>query len=231
MGVLTRRHEHYIVLPALGIAYARVPKVANSMLKRQMARIAGIEDSFPNGYSKDRDWRTKKPDAHFMTATELTRHWPDIFVFTFVRDPLSRLASCYRSKIAEAKRFSKSFHNEGLRPDTSFPDFVAHVARRGDWRSNIHYRAQSAILTHKSRSLPQFIGRFETIRQDWQRLGDELRARGGPALPALPQRRQTRPIVAADDYFRGDEQLIALARARYAEDYRLFYPEQAKEET
>ncbi|MEM7545619.1 MAG: sulfotransferase family 2 domain-containing protein [Pseudomonadota bacterium] len=225
MGHLTRRHEHFIVLPALGLAYGRVPKVANSMLKRQLARAAGLQNRFDNGFSKDRDWRTKAPDAFLVTAAELARDWPDVFTFAFVREPMSRLASCFRSKVAEAKRFSESFHNEGLRPDTPFADFVRHVARRGDWRSNIHYRAQATILTRKGNVVPQFIGRFEALAEDWTRLSAEIEARGGTPLCPLPPRRQTRPIVAAENYFKGDTKLVALARQRYAEDYRLFYPE------
>ncbi len=227
MGLLTRRHEHYIVIPALGLGYGRVPKVANSMLKRQMARAAGIESRFPDGFSKDRDWRTNRPDAFLVTAAELRRRWPDLFVFAFVRDPLSRLASCYRSKVSEARRFSDAFRREGLTPNTSFPDFVAHVARRSDWRCNVHYRPQAAILTRRGALVPDFIGRFETLREDWQRLSDLLEDRGHAALPPLPRRHNDRPIVQAHDYFADDPALAALARTRYREDYRLFYPEQA----
>ena len=226
MGVLTRRSEHFIVVPRLGVAYGRVPKVANSMLKRQIARAAGMVDQFPDGFSKDRDWRDKGPDAFLVTAKELKQRWPDVFVFAFVREPLSRLASCYRSKVSEARRFSPAFRREGLTPETSFPDFVAHVARRSDWRCNVHYRPQAAILTRRGDVVPDFIGRFETMTEDWQRLTEILAARG-VALPALPHRSQDRPIVKASDFFGGDTTLAAVARARYRDDYRLFYPEQA----
>lgn len=227
MGFLTRNSEHFVVVPSLNLAYGRVPKVANSMLKRQVARAAGIEDQFNEVFSRDRDWRTKAPVAYLVTAAELKRRWPEAFVFAFVRDPLSRLGSCYRSKISGAKRFSDAFRREGLTPDTTFPEFVAHVERRRDWRCNVHYRPQAAILTHRGEVVPDFIGKFETIREDWKRLSDLLEGRGSPRLPPLPQRNHKRPVVAPDDFFEGDEALAARARARYSEDYRLFYPEQA----
>jgi hypothetical protein len=191
-----------------------------------MARAAGLEDQFGSGFSKDRDWRSKAPAAYLVTATELHRRFPDVFIFAFVREPLSRLASCYRSKVSEARNFSGAFRSEGLTPETSFSDFVRHVARRGDWRSNVHYRAQAAILTRRGKIVPHFIGRFETLTEDWTHLNEILLARGCAALPRLPQRSQTRPIVQAADYFAGDTALAALAKERYRDDYRLFYPEQ-----
>lgn len=221
--------RHYVVIPSLGLAYGRVPKSANSTIKRLLARAAGLEEAFGGtGYSKDRNWRDKAPEAYFLSAKAMRRAHPDVLVFTFVREPLARLASCYRSKIVRAPAVPKGLKREGLTKDTTFAEFARHVAGRSDRRSNIHYRAQSAILTDRGALVPEFVGRFETLEADWERLRETLRARNGVELPSLPPRGggPARPPVAqAGDFFDGDEALMDRLRRRYADDYRLFYPE------
>ena len=209
-----------------------MPKVANSTIKRTLAHAAGLQDRFPlKGYSKDQNWKTLAPDAHFIDARTLARDFPDLLVFAFVRDPLERLASCYRSKLREGRTIGKGMAREGLKTGMPFPAFVDHVCRRGDWRSNVHYRAQSAILAgmvaKPGTPSRMHIGRFETMREDWARISAALEARTGHHLPRLPNRDPKRTAPPASDFFQGDAALTARAIARYAEDYRLFYPEQA----
>lgn len=219
---------HFIAIPALGIAYGRVPKVANSLIKRSLAHAAGLEGRFPNrGFSKDRNWKTLAPDAHFVDPGRLARDFPDLVVFAFVRDPLSRLASCYRSKLAPGRHVGKGLAAEGLKAGIPFPDFVDHVCRRSDRRSNIHYRAQAAILTGRGMPPPAHIGRFETIREDWARISAVVEARTGRPLPDLPYRDPAHKQTDTSAFFEGDAALTARAAARYADDYRLFYPERA----
>ncbi|MEM7524390.1 MAG: sulfotransferase family 2 domain-containing protein [Pseudomonadota bacterium] len=217
-----------MVVPSIGLAYARVPKVANSMLKRQLARAGGIERLFAEtGFSKDRSWREAGPHAYVVSAEELSRRWPDAYVFTFVREPLSRLASCYRSKVERKGRTGAAAEKEleGMGRGTPFAAFVEHVARRPDRRANIHYRAQADILAPAGDVTADFVGRFETLGEDWDRLSQIVTARLGLRLPPLPPRKRPLPIVNPDDYFGGDERLLALAKRRYADDYRLFYPD------
>lgn len=220
---------HYIVAPPLGLAYARVPKAANSAIKRQLAIALGLADAATSGgrFSKDANWRKLAPDGYVMTAAQMYRRYPNIFVFSFVRDPLSRLASCYRSKILKPAELSLGLRREGLAKGVSFPDFVRHAAARPDWKCNIHYRSQATILRHKGAVTPAFIGRFETMQDDWRRLQEMVQARTGANLPDMPERstKNRPPILQHGDLFEGDQNLIKLAKARYADDYRLFYPE------
>lgn len=219
---------HFIAIPALGLAYGRVPKVANSLIKRTLAHAAGIEGRFPpNGFSKDRNWRALAPDAYFVDARTLRRRFPDLFVFTFVREPLSRLASCYRSKIGAKREIARGLALEGLSARTTFPEFVRHVAARSDRRCNIHYRPQAAILSMPGGRRPDFVGRFETFRDDWAVLAGTLAGQKGVRLDPPPHRDPNRTVTDPADFFQGDAALTALAAERYAEDYRLFYPGQA----
>ena len=214
---------HFIAIPALGIAYGRMPKVANSTIKRLLARAAGLSDRLTfNEVSKDLHWSDQAPDAYFLSAKALQRKFPELFVFTFVREPMERVASCYRAKVEQAKKPYKGLIREGLAPRADFADFIAHIAARPDAKSNIHYRAQSAILDG---ARIDFLGRYETIRDDWDDLNDMLAASGRARLPGWPKRGGKRPVVNPNDYFRGDARLIQLVKERYAEDYASYYPE------
>ena len=200
------------------------------MIKRRLCVAAGLEDLFAGeASSKDRNWRTKAPHAYFLTAAEARRRFPDILLFSFVREPLSRLASCYRSKIIRPDQLQVSLLGEGLTKTTGFPDFVRHVVRRSDWRSNVHYRSQAHILGDRGRLAPDFIGRVENLEADWTRLSDLTVANGGAALPPLPAR-NTKAEVAqmkTGDLFGDDQTLIRIARRRYASDLSLFYGDTA----
>ena len=227
MFYVSDRRRHYVVIPSIRIGYGRIPKAANSTLKRLMARAGGIEDKFENGvgFSRDRNWRSKTPHAYLMTAAGARRRFPDVLLFSIVREPLAWLASCYRSKITRPDDIPLSFRREGLTKDTSFANFVAHVATRPDWRSNIHYRSQANILKARDGLVPDFIGRFETLYGDLDRLSAGLVARGRPPLPKLAERpkRVQDSLIKTGDLFDGDEGLIDLALQRYAADFDLFY--------
>ena len=176
--------RHYVVIPQLGLGYGRIPKAANSMIKRLLARAAGLEDLFGDQpFSRDRNWANKAPHAYFLTAAQARRRFPDLLLFSFVREPLSRLASCYRSKIVRPEVMHASLRREGLCKDTTFPQFVRHVCRRQDWRSNIHYRSQAHILRGRGGLAPDFIGRVEWMEQDWRQLSDLQQGRGNAPLP------------------------------------------------
>ncbi len=196
------------------------------MIKRLLARAAGLEELFGDeAFSQDRNWAAKAPHAYFLTAAEARRRFPDVFLFSFVREPLSRLASCYRSKIVRPDVMHDSLLREGLGKGASFRDFALHVCRRADWRSNIHYRSQAHILRGRGGLAPDFIGRVEQFETDWSRLSDLLQERGGAPLPPLPRRKSSakQAQMKTGDLFEGDQDLIERVRRRYATDISVFY--------
>ena len=220
--------RHYVVLPQLGVGYGRVPKAANSIIKRLLARAAGLEYMFGDeAFSQDRNWRTKQPNAYFLTGAQARRRFPDLVLFSFVREPLSRLASCYRSKITRPEALHDSLQREGLKKDVSFPKFVKHVCGRSDWRSNIHYRSQAQILNMRGGTPPDFIGQVEQLELHWRMLSEMLADRGHAQLPSLPRRKRTATDsqMKTGDLFDGDQGLIEMAQRRYADDLALFYGE------
>ncbi len=93
-----------ILIPDIGLFYQRVPKVAGTSISRLLLCYLFND---PDGKS------IGNANVHFIIETLLPRlekypkeyifrklNSPDVFKFTFVRNPYSRLVSCYKDKIA-----------------------------------------------------------------------------------------------------------------------------------
>lgn len=82
-------------------------------------------------------------------------------VFTFVRDPLERLKSCYQEKIRDPSFQSEHFKNGiskalarfDLAPGLDFESFVKFVAQTPDSQSDPHFRSQASILSDAQKVL------------------------------------------------------------------------------
>lgn len=219
------RDRHFVVLPALRLAYARVPKAANSSVKQVLSAhvdAAGVE------LPPNTDWYWADEGVRggeLVTAAELTARYPDAFVFTFVRDPFSRVVSCYTNKVLNRRTITKRFRRFGCRRGMSFDEFVRVVARVGDRRADNHFRSQQDMLSHRGRLLPHFVGRVDRIHDDWERLRERVQEHAGVDLGKLPWRNRTkRNRLGVRECF-SDPERVALVRRRYRLDFRAFYPD------
>lgn len=91
---------------------------------------------------------------------------------TFVRNPYTRILSCYRDKIqknGEQKRVILDRLGQPEAPletPVSFADFVAVITAQSDLEMNPHWRVQSAQILFEE--IPYaFIGRFERFDHDY----------------------------------------------------------------
>lgn len=213
----------FIVVPALKLAYGRVPKAANSSIKNAIARHVPVDPDIDERPGRDRYWQRGKDGAVYMASAAEVAGRDDLFVFAFVRDPFDRLASCYVNKIVAPQTFPPLFAELGFRQGMAFPDFVARVAATPDAIADDHFRSQASMLTLKGRVVPSFVGRFETIGPDWAHVRETVLSRGGPDLGALPHVNKRRG--GADDLptLFADPAVVDLVRKRYAEDFAAFY--------
>lgn len=128
--------------------------------------------------------------------------------FSFFRDPLTRLQSCYRDKIRHdgASRgssiFSLRFHRalfavfggvDVTRPDLGFAEFADGVVRIPDRLRDRHVMSQAPILRAVTSAERHFVGRQESLADDWARLA----ARTG--LPPLTDLNRTHRNGAAPE--------------------------------
>jgi hypothetical protein len=103
-----------------------------------------------------------------------------------------------------------------------FTEFVRLVARVPDWLADAHFKSQHAMLYHRGRQIPDFIGRFESIESDWD---THIRKYG------LPPLEHKNPNTARDwRIYYTDKSVVELVAARYRDDLRCFGYERAHQE-
>ncbi len=210
------------------LAYARVPKAANSSIKIALNDFLFGRKAFVPGMNRDAYWK-KHPSGRvaLISAGRLARVDPDCFVFSFTRNPFSRVVSCYYNKIVLRPELPFFFETCGFTKDMSFAAFVDHAMSYGDRVTDMHLRSQVDILSHRGSLRPDFIGRVESIDADWRELRDRLAdLRGVRLVPlrkvAINVTREHRPTAA--ELF-DDPGLVRLVRDRYQADFETFYPD------
>lgn len=221
------RDRHVIWLPRHRLAYIRVPKAANSSIRYGLAERFQITSKANSRANKDHFWAHVADGAAATLTPKAYQQKPECrtsWCFSFVRHPVARLYSSWNNKVVENKEVPIGFARMGLSSGQSFADFVARVAAVPDAESDIHVRSQWSILSHDNHLVPDFIGRVETIAQDWDHVRFETRLRCGVdpgPLARINMRARARPDIASSL----PTDLLAKIHARYEQDFQLFYPD------
>jgi hypothetical protein len=165
--VIKRQRPYGIILPEVKLLYIPVTKVANRSIKAALANHVGLPYKDPH----EADWQ-KVPLSAVATLT-------DYFRFTFVRNPLDRLLSCYAQKIvlyARQLQLPLLFwqYKDLFTADMSFADFVRAVASIPDAQAELHFRSQHTFIYHQGNCLVNFIGRVEHLSHDWLSLRQQV---------------------------------------------------------
>lgn len=117
------------------------------------------------------EWHEKR-DVFF----ELKKSYPDYFTFSFVRDPWSRIVSCYKSKIEKAvigKRARIHSFYKNLSPTMRFEDFCQWLLspEGQDDVADRHWISQYLFVTNDNgQMICDFIGKYETLDDDWRQV-------------------------------------------------------------
>lgn len=138
------------------------------------------------------------------------------FIFTFCRNPWSRLFSAYGNKRTDDSEITRYLRLHCRKEEITFGDFVRYVNEEVDIDCDPHWRSQQEWLsTPEGDLIPDFIGRFETIDEDFREVCRTLGIRS--ELPHLNW-------TGAEDAYR--DQYTATTRAfvarRFARDIELF---------
>lgn len=224
--------RHVMWLPEGSIGYFRIGKAANSSIRTALATAFGL--SSPTGQipSKDAFWaeqprhkvRRMRP-ATYALAPATRAGWS----FTFVRHPVARLYSCWHNKVIENPDLLPGMAAMGITHGMAFDAFVEVVARTPETETEIHLRAQSAIVTWRGRLLPDFVGRVEDVKADWAHVRREIRMRCGRDIGPMLQRNVRRQYSGPEIAETLAPETLSRIRARYDEDFRLFYPDEGAE--
>ena len=162
--------------------FVGVPKVATTSLYDVLSEKAGL------GQALSPEGRHNLPGIPDV----FVRKFPDFLVFSFVRNPWSRVLSCYRYMIEEPRRnglpMRDIFQHRGrFHREMDFRICLA-VAVTPDEVIDVHLKSQVHLLCASDGSwLPEFVGKLENLETDFAIVAGQL----GIAVPQLPKRNAT----------------------------------------
>ncbi|MEQ8554258.1 MAG: sulfotransferase family 2 domain-containing protein [Cyclobacteriaceae bacterium] len=184
-------------LDSCSLGYVENPKVACTSVKSVLKQKANMRSSF--------------------TITSRTTEY---YFFTVVRNPFSRLVSCYKNKILRGEwiynRYLLGSLRYGLRQGMSFEDFVRKVAIIPDKYSDIHFRSQACIIKKINDYGTCKVLMLENINSEF----GEISCKFG--LGDLPNKNISHNQEEWVDYF--TPELIDIVYNRYKKDFELWYP-------
>ncbi|HLF31252.1 MAG TPA: sulfotransferase family 2 domain-containing protein [Xanthomonadales bacterium] len=162
--------------------FVHIPKTAGQSLEQFFMHQLGLDwdadrDRVLLGDNKDPTRGTEKlahlSAAEYVDCAYVSREeFATLFKFSFVRNPFDRIVSEYR--------YRNYFHHR------SFRHFVLHELPRPGWDDRYRHIMPQFDMLHDSdgRLLVDFVGKFETLQTDF----DRVCARLGISSSPLPHR-------------------------------------------
>lgn len=205
-------------LPDLGLVYVRNPKVASSTLLDWLDWMNSGEEPAPGRHVRRDNSLPKPREVGWERVMRMVDG--DAFRFSFVRDPLTRFESAYRSKI-EKRRPPRGQILEVLgradepASEVTFEDFLRAVEQQEPLHMDIHWRPQHLNLMHPVFTF-DMLGRLERFDQDIQEIRRQL------ALPSVPARSRNVRRSDQPSEYEGRPDLVERVRALYARDLELY---------
>lgn len=169
-----RRVVRFWKLESLGLVYIPVPKVVSSGI-RQMLRAQQSDEILGASCDTPIDAceLTRQSEEQLkvsLSPAQVAKMGGQYYRFSFVRNPLTRLYSCYRDKVVNAQQYRDrcTLSPYGIHFGMSFEDFIERVAEIPDKYSDQHFRSQSAVLLYKGELLVDYLGKLEQFAEDWE---------------------------------------------------------------
>lgn len=158
--------------------YVETPKVACTTIKRvlQQAESDGTMTYEDPSVVHERERSPLLAPWQDSTGFVEAMRTDDYFRFCFVRNPFTRILSCYLDKMVktefERRRLAPQL---GFDPETlpSFIDFLSAISEREDEENDIHWAAQTFLL-RPNRVRYSFVGRFELFRDQFRLVCERL---------------------------------------------------------
>ncbi|MFC1837837.1 sulfotransferase family 2 domain-containing protein [Thermodesulfobacteriota bacterium] len=223
LDYVTGYHWHlynpFMVFPKHKLAFLAIPRSGTSSIEKALLPLIGNNLDFELEQYK----HTFRLYMRSCTRREVASKYNNYFKFTFVRNPWTRLYSCYLAKVQSYT--NRHFRHLNLDKCRNFEEFVLRVYDIPDKQADEHFMSQDYLLTYKGNFLPDQVYRFETYTQDWKILKPRLEQITAVLLSDLPHYYKTK----SDDYRNAySTKLIDLVGERYQADCDRFgytYPD------
>lgn len=160
-----RRNYKYI--------YFRIPKAANTMIT---SNLYLNENGVFNITSEELNQYKVNFERPSSLADDEIRDFENYFKFTVVRNPATRILSCYLQKIlGNAKEKNIVTKDIGVEDDAylSFEEFLDWLGSEGNIRKNYHWALQVDLIPIGIEAL-DFVGKVETLDTDLDLILDRI---------------------------------------------------------
>lgn len=221
-------------------AYVETPKVACSTIKYYLQLLEYDGDRskvYFNVHVREKSPIRRVNELNY-SESQIAQllSGPEYFRFTFVRNPYTRILSCYLEKIVQRSYTNRFVQHETKKrgtdnrfamlgievdADISFVEFLQAVKKQSIKDMDIHWMRQVDILGTLNGFKYDFIGRFEHFDADFSRVLERL---GAPAdwYQSIENRQLT--VTKAKEklleYY--TPEAISLVQEIYAEDFARF---------
>jgi hypothetical protein len=155
------------------LGYISIPKCASSSIRNHLTQYQQQNAQITKGLDQS--------GLKFCARISLFPHQvnqlrEDYYLFSFVRNPLTRLYSCYRDKVvnAEKKKDRCSLSPYGIHFGMSFDAFVTRVVEIPDKYADQHFRSACSFLMYKGELVVDFVGKFERFNEDWEVIASQF---------------------------------------------------------
>ena len=181
-AIITDKHIAYLIN-----CKAACSSLMASLMEEDINMDHLVQDQNDNDYYPIH----RKAEQRRIVYDELDAEGAAFFTFTFVRNPFSRLVSCYEDKYHKALKINngrRAYDNYlcgYMARDEGFTAFIKKVCSLPYRLMDRHFKRQyDLIYDSKGNSRCDYIGHFETLKDDF----DPIRIRYGLAdLPHLNQ--------------------------------------------
>lgn len=197
-----------------------ISKNACTSMKAHLVHLMGMEkhEKYPNDVHIRHLYK-----YYYPTEKEILGKYKSYFKYSFVRNPWSRLVSCYKNRIvldSDEINSTKSTllkTNPEFRSDMSFEEFIDVVCEIPDSKADQHFRSQLFELTgRKDKLLVNYIGHLE-------KMGDHLKQiaeYSGLPFSDFPKVNTTNKRKSYQDFY--TPETIEKVRQRFKADIDFF---------
>ena len=223
-----------LILDELRSVYIVIPKTGCTSAKKFFSNYYGWKEAF-NVHDP-----LSEIYEHVVRDDLLQEKYGQYYIFTFVRNPFSRLYSAYKSKLrlgdgAVRDRSNKTpsgqtpnwidgvpprLYKMGIRKEHNFRQFTEIVCATPDSRSDPHVKSQyQFVVSNNGKLLIDKFYRFENYQEDFMSLLGRLGINASP--DQLPHENKTQSKL--DEYVQYyDQDMVDMVVKRYKEDFNLF---------
>lgn len=208
----------------LNMLYLNVPKASSTTIKRVLFCAAGGENEYNNAFQFD----VARPGSFvpFRERSIIDYNSPDLFVFTFLRNPYARVFSAYFDKIhggkGRAKRkidfVVKQFGESGY---VSFDEFLDWITSVPDEERDPHFRSMVGQTLWRDVEF-DMVGAVEDLHS-YKALEQQIKKRMNPEFSGdlaelFKNMNSMRSNNALKDHIRSVERVCNV----YKEDFEVF---------